>query len=169
LEKEKLFENLQSSYIEYNGTRLARKGISHGPELTSFDASWRSWRPQKDGLEAMHKLVILIEAFPDRSAFDDGWPDFLHWLERMPGVQREASSAVDEFLFGAQPYMLMHELYFHTLAEAHQAMVSPAGRAAGVQLQRITNGRFVLFFADHKEDDMENIRSYQGDDAESGI
>jgi hypothetical protein len=113
----------------------------------------------------MHKLVILIEALDNWEAFEDGWPEFLHQVEEMPGLLREATSRVDDFLFGRCAYSQVHELFFETLEEARQAMVSPQGRAAGRLLQQMTGGRMTLFFADHKEDDLTNIRKYRGGDA----
>jgi hypothetical protein len=40
-------------------------------------------------------------------------------------------------------------------------MSSPDGQAAGGLLQQMTGGRMSLFIADHKEDDLENIRRYR--------
>jgi uncharacterized protein (TIGR02118 family) len=114
----------------------------------------------------MHKLVILIEPLEDASAFEKGWPDFLHHSERMPGLQREATSRVDAVIYGQIPVAFMHELFFDNLAAAQQAMISPHGRQAGKVLQDITRGKMTLFFADHKEDDMENIRRYQKPEGE---
>jgi hypothetical protein len=55
----------------------------------------------------------------------------------------------------------MHELYFENLQAAQQAMASEQGRAAGKLLQVMTGGRMTLFFADHKEDDLNNIQKYR--------
>lgn len=109
----------------------------------------------------MHKLVILIESPPADQALEEGWPQFLHLVERLPGLRRESSSNVEVFLYGKTPYTLMHELYFDTLDEARRALASPEGQAAGRLLQELAQGRLALFFADHKEDDLENIRKYQ--------
>jgi uncharacterized protein (TIGR02118 family) len=109
----------------------------------------------------MVKLVILIEPGDDNRRFEEGWPQFLHNAEEMPGLQREATSHVDTMLYGSASYVLMHELFFNSLADAQQAMASPAGKAAGQTLQGITGGKLVLFFADHKEDDIANIRRFR--------
>jgi len=109
----------------------------------------------------MYKLVILIEPLDDASAFESSWPDFLHHSERMPGLRREATSRVDAMVLGQIPVGLMHELFFDNQASAQQAMTSLHGRQAGKVLQQITQGKMTLFFADHKEDEMENIRRYQ--------
>ena len=114
----------------------------------------------------MYKLVILIETLEDVSAFESGWPDFLHHSERMPGLRREATSRVDAVIYGQVPVAFMHELFFDDQASAQQAMSSMQGSQAGKVLQQITQGKMILFFADHKEDELENIRRYQGTEGE---
>jgi len=111
----------------------------------------------------MNKLVILIEPPDDWEAFDGIWPQFLHHAENMPGLRREATSRVDTFLYGERAYAMMHELYFDSLEAAQQAMGSEEGRQAGKVLQELSRGRMLLFFADHKEDDLENIRKMKVD------
>lgn len=109
----------------------------------------------------MHKLVILIEQPDDWSDFDQAWPEFLSHAERMPGLLREATSRVETILFGGRQFAMMHELFFDSPQAAQQAMASPEGKEAGRALQNMTRGRVSLFLADHKEDDLENIRKYQ--------
>ncbi len=109
----------------------------------------------------MVKLVILIEPVDDWSKLEADWPQFLHYAEEMPGLQREAASTIDSMLYGNSAFMQMHELFFNSLEEAQQAMVSPNGQAAGRVLQQMTGGKLVLFFADYKEDSIENLRRYQ--------
>ena len=109
----------------------------------------------------MHKLVILIEQVEDRQAFEERWPEFLHQVEAMPGLRREVTSRVEERLYGARAYQQVHELFFDSLEAAREAMASVPGRAAGRILQSMTGGRMALFFADHFEDELENIRKYQ--------
>jgi len=112
----------------------------------------------------MHKIVILIEPLDDPQVFEDSWPKFLHHAERMPGLVRESSSHVDTFLYGSGNYIQMHELYFDARTDAQNAMASPEGRAAGALLQQITQGRLSLFLADHREDNLENIRQFKPED-----
>lgn len=111
----------------------------------------------------MYKLVILIENLDDISSFEEAWPQFLHHAESMPGLLRETTSRVDSIIFGEGTYAFMHELYFKDREQAQKAMVSTAGQSAGKLLQSMTEGRLVLFFADHKEDDLENIRKYRAE------
>jgi uncharacterized protein (TIGR02118 family) len=108
----------------------------------------------------MHKLVILIEQPDEWSVFEAAWPQFLHQAEQMPGLRREATSRVEATLYGSHTYSLMHELFFDAPEAARQAMASPAGQEAGRLLQAMTRGRVALFLADHKEDDLENIRRH---------
>jgi uncharacterized protein (TIGR02118 family) len=109
----------------------------------------------------MYKLVIFIPPMEDWTTFDEAWPQFLHLAESMPELRRESTSRVDRMLYGDNEVALIHELYFESQQEAQNAMTSPSGRAAGKLLQEMTRGRITLFFADHKEDDLENIRRYK--------
>ncbi len=116
----------------------------------------------------MFKLVILIEHPEDEAALDAAWPQFLHLAESMPGLRRETTSRVEQYLYGPGQVFLVHELYFDSLEAAQAAMASPPGRAAGRLLQIMTGGRMALFFAEHKEDDLENIRKFQEQAGGSG-
>jgi uncharacterized protein (TIGR02118 family) len=109
----------------------------------------------------MHKLVILVEMPADRMAFEEEWPKFLHLAERMPGLVRETSCHIENILYGNFNYSFIHELYFEDAQATIQAMSSPEGRQAGKQLQLMTNGKVVLFMADHREDDLAHINQYR--------
>jgi uncharacterized protein (TIGR02118 family) len=114
----------------------------------------------------MHKLVILIESASGPS-FDQNWPQFLHLVERIPGLLRESTSRVAQVLFGNVTYEMIHELYFESYATMQQGLASPAGQEAGRLLQSMTGGRMVLLFADHLEDDIKNIQRYQKSQSET--
>jgi uncharacterized protein (TIGR02118 family) len=109
----------------------------------------------------MYKLVIMIGPLDNWAAFDEAWPRFLSQVENMPGLRREATSRVDTVIYGTASVAFIHELFFDSLEAARQAMTSPAGNAAGKLLQAMTRGQVTLFLADHKEDDLENIRRYK--------
>ncbi|MGE5221748.1 MAG: EthD family reductase [Omnitrophica WOR_2 bacterium] len=115
----------------------------------------------------MYKLVILIEPFPEWQKLDEGWPEFLHLSEEMPGLRREASSQVLETLFGNGLYVRMHELFFDSEEGLRAAMASPPGQAAGRLLQQITHGNLVLFIAEHQQDDLDHIRAFRKADAQA--
>ena len=109
----------------------------------------------------MHKLVILFQPQEDWQVFENSWPQFLHYLEAMPGLKREASSHVEGFLYGPCRIAQMHELFFDSFSDAGEAIASPAGQEAGRLLQAMTRGKFILFIAEHKEDDLERIQQYK--------
>lgn len=113
----------------------------------------------------MHKLVILIHPSGVWQEKEDDWPEFLHLVESMPALRREATSRVDRFLYGETAVVHMHELFFETLEQAEQAMASLQGRQAGALLQRMSGGQMTLFIADHKEDDVANLLKYRKVDA----
>ncbi len=109
----------------------------------------------------MYKLMILIEPQDDWTSIDEAWPQFLHHAENMPGLLREVTCRVDDVLYGDSSYALIHELHFENQDAARKAMASPEGRMAGKILQALTNGRMTLLLADHKEDELENIRKFK--------
>jgi len=109
----------------------------------------------------MHKLVILVETPADLVAFEGNWPKFLRLAEKMPGLIKETSSHVENILYGSLNVSFIHELIFADSQTTYQAMGSPQGREAGKQLQYITNGRVILFTADHREDDLAHINQFR--------
>jgi hypothetical protein len=108
----------------------------------------------------MHKLIILVEstATPDFHVF---WPRFLHAAENIPGLQREATSRINQVLFGEMQCALVHELFFNSYKSLQIGLVSASGKEAGRLLQEMTGGKVKLLIADHSEDDLENIRRYK--------
>jgi uncharacterized protein (TIGR02118 family) len=109
----------------------------------------------------MHKLVILVETPADQMTFEEEWPKFLRLAEQMPGLVRETSCHVENILYGEFNYSFIHELYFENAQATYQAMASPQGRQAGKQLQLMTNGKVVLYAADHREDDLAHINQFR--------
>ena len=109
----------------------------------------------------MHKLVILFEVIDDQDAFEAQWPQFLHLAESMPGLLRETTSRVTRFLYGQPVYERVHELFFESYEAAEAAMASAKGSETGRLLQQMSGGRMNLFLAEHKEDDLENIRKHK--------
>jgi uncharacterized protein (TIGR02118 family) len=112
----------------------------------------------------MYKLVILIKPLEDVDRFEENWPKFLNSVEKMPGLVYETTSRVDKILYGDEQIAQIHELFFESQKDAVSAMSSPEGREAGKILQQITGGRIGLFFADHKGDDLDNIRKFRQED-----
>ena len=118
----------------------------------------------------MYKLVILIEPQLDILRFEDSWPKFLEYAEKMPGLIRETTSRVDRVLAGNCMVEKVHELYFESMEAALEAMASPDGQAAGKILQAMTGGNMTLMLAHHLEDELENIKRYRAgadDDADA--
>ncbi len=109
----------------------------------------------------MQKLIILIGPIADTMEFNEGWPDFLHHAEQMPGLLREATIRVQASLYGDQDIRMIHELYFESQGSLDNALGSPQGRLAGYLLQKVSEGQMTLLVAEHKEDDIENLRKYR--------
>ena len=108
----------------------------------------------------MHKLMIFIpdpDSLPD---FNDLWPNFLHQAELLPELKRESTSHVQHVLFGSANYSMIHELYFDTLESLQSALASTQGKQTASTLHQMTRGKVTLMVADHKEDDIANIRKF---------
>jgi len=114
----------------------------------------------------MHKLIILVES-TSVPGFHNFWPRFLHAAENIPGLRREATSRINQVLYGDVQYALVHELYFDTLPALQAGLASPSGMEAGKLLQDMTGGRVKLLIADHSEDDLENIRRYKAQEQDA--
>jgi uncharacterized protein (TIGR02118 family) len=108
----------------------------------------------------MYKLIILIESTttPDFHVF---WPRFLQAAEEIPGLRREATSRINQLLYGDLQIAMVHELYFDSYASLKAGLSSESGKEAGRLLQEMTSGRVRLFIADHSQDELENIRKYK--------
>ena len=114
----------------------------------------------------MHKLMIFIES-TSTPGFHDDWPRFLHAAENMPGLRKEATSRVDQQLYGELQCALIHELYFDTYPALRSGLASEPGKEAGRLLQEMTGGRVRLVIADHSEDNLENIRKYRSSESDA--
>jgi hypothetical protein len=112
----------------------------------------------------MNKLIILIGSIADTPDFNDGWPIFLRHAEAMPGLLREATTRVHAKLYGEQDIHMIHELFFESKQDLQVALASPDGNHAGLTLQNITKGQVTLLSADHREDDIENLRKYRSEE-----
>jgi hypothetical protein len=110
----------------------------------------------------MHKLVIIIPT-THSPLFDAYWAEFLHAVERIPGLRREATSRVNQLLYGQLRCELIHELFFDTYAELEYGLNAPEGQQAGQLLQALTRGQVVLLLAEHNQDELEHIRQFQGE------
>jgi hypothetical protein len=110
----------------------------------------------------MHKLVIIIPT-THNPLFDAHWAEFLHAAERIPGLRREATSRVNQLLYGQLRCELIHELFFDTYAELEYGLNAPEGQMAGQLLQALTRGQVVLLLAEHNQDELEHIRQFQGE------
>jgi uncharacterized protein (TIGR02118 family) len=112
----------------------------------------------------MYKLMIVIPPNFDEARLNAGWPEFLQAAESMPGLQREASIRVVTSLYGESGIGMVHELFFNSLAALKEAMSSPEGLRTGQIIQQLTDGKMTLLIAEHREDDIENLRKYRQDE-----
>lgn len=100
----------------------------------------------------MYKLTILFRHPPDPDKFEKTWPDFIHFVEAMPGLLRvEVSSSLSSPQGPAEFYKI-HEFYFASRAALDEGLMSEKGTRAGGVLQVLAPGGYVLLFADVQED-----------------
>lgn len=116
----------------------------------------------------MHKLIILIHDDCPADKLDEHWPRFLRLAEKMPGLLRETTSWVDGLIYGEYAVRKIHELYFESRQALDEAMSSPVGEQAGQMLGWITEGRMTLLFAQHQQEEAENLRRYHESTDASG-
>jgi hypothetical protein len=109
----------------------------------------------------MHKLVILLGRIVQTHKFQQRWPEFLEQAEALPGLQSEATTRVQEFLYGRGDIHLIHELFFESQEDLQDALDSPQGQAAGEILHQITAGQLNLLTAEHKEETIEHLRDHK--------
>lgn len=112
----------------------------------------------------MHKLIILI---PGSDGLPENWHIFLRQAELLPGLRRESTSHILHQLYGDADHGIIHELFFDDLPALEKALGSEVGNRAAKTLHTITGGRVSLLVADHKEDDLENIRKFTSPGGES--
>lgn len=110
----------------------------------------------------MHKLIIFITS-THTPQFDANWAKFLHIAERIPGLRREATSRINQLLYGQLCCELIHELFFDSYAELEYGLNAPEGQQAGQLLQAMTGGEVVLLLAEHHQDELEHIRQFKAE------
>ncbi|OQY34098.1 MAG: hypothetical protein B6I38_02730 [Anaerolineaceae bacterium 4572_5.1] len=106
----------------------------------------------------MYKLIILIPPNVDETALDESWPEFLHHAEQMPGLVRESVAHVQEIIYGREMFTRAYEFLFPSKETLYRALTSPHGERAGQLIHEMTQGRATILTAEHKEDELENIR-----------
>ena len=103
----------------------------------------------------MHKITIFFyPPLADQELkFQQDWQKFMGLAEKMPKLRRETVSDVEKFVFGSQGhrYAKIHELYFDNRPDLDAALNSEAGQEAEQWLHELTQRRFTLIIAEHKE------------------
>lgn len=100
----------------------------------------------------MHTLLLLIPPSVDWQRFDQGWPDFLHQAEQMPGLIREGVFQVQNSLTGQEPFHRIYSFHFADHDDLITAMTSPPGKQASQIIHQITGGKAVILTGKTRED-----------------
>jgi uncharacterized protein (TIGR02118 family) len=100
----------------------------------------------------MYKLTVFFyPPMPEQKFDQQGWQKFMGLAEKMPGLQRETVSDVQESVFGHQAFIKIHEFHFNSRQALEEALQSEEGQAAGAWLHQFTGKRFSMLIAEHKE------------------
>ncbi|MEA2007650.1 MAG: hypothetical protein U9O54_00875 [Chloroflexota bacterium] len=106
----------------------------------------------------MYKLIILIPPNVNETTLDESWPEFLHHAEQMPGLVRETATHARELIFGRKMVSRVYEFFFPDKETLYRGITSPHGERAGQLIHEMTQGRATILTAEHREDEIENIR-----------
>ncbi len=93
----------------------------------------------------MVKLTILFPRSNDEAGFELRYNQNLALMEQMPGVRRRQACVVLGNPSGKSRYARILELYFDDFNQLDQAMLSPQGRTAGVDLMGFARDAEVIF------------------------
>lgn len=100
----------------------------------------------------MVKLTILYRTPVNDPTFDERYIKNLALMEKMPGIVRQQANVVLGSPSGQSPYSRILELYFDSMETLDQALTSPQGRAAGLDLMGFAGREVEMIFADVYED-----------------
>ena len=114
----------------------------------------------------MIKFIILFDQPADADAFENVFQDFLALVERMPHIQRRQVVHVTGSPQGAPSIYRALELYFETLRQQTDALMSPVGQEAGAELSRLPAGSYRLLFADVYEEEGGSTPTAKADSVE---
>ncbi|MFO8035057.1 MAG: hypothetical protein R6U57_00290 [Anaerolineales bacterium] len=111
----------------------------------------------------MYQLVLLIPREVDESAFDESWPVFLKHVENMPGLIRETAGLVEDVVYGKDSIRRIYTFSFPDKEALYQALSSEPGEKAGETIHKLTGGQITILITHHREDQLENIRTYRSE------
>ena len=100
----------------------------------------------------MIKFMILFRQPEDAESFENIYQDFLGLIERMPQIQRRQVVHITGSPQGTSDFYRILEIYFESLDQQNEALMSAVGQEAGAELSRLPEGSFQLLFADVYEE-----------------
>lgn len=101
----------------------------------------------------MVKLIIMFRHPANTDQFENSYNDFLALLERMPHLVRRQVVHTLGSPQGAPPYYRMLELYFETLTQLQDSLLSAPGQEAGAELGRFDAESVEMLYADVYEEE----------------
>lgn len=100
----------------------------------------------------MIKFVVLFHHPTDIEFFENAYNDFLALTERMPDILRRQVAHALGSPGGQAPYYRVLELYFESEGVMRDALTSPAGQEAGLELARFGEGKIQMMYAEVYEE-----------------
>ena len=100
----------------------------------------------------MIKFMVMFRQPDNAERFESTYQDFLALVERIPNIQRRQVVHVTGSPAGAAEYYRILEIYFESLDQQTEALMSDAGQEAGAELYRLPKDSFDIMFADVYEE-----------------
>ena len=109
--------------------------------------------------------MILFGQPDDIDAFEAVYQDFLALVERMPHIQRRQVAHITGSPQGSPEFYRILEIYFESSDKQTEALMSPVGQEAGLELNRLPKASFQLLMADVYEEAGGSSRRAADDEA----
>lgn len=97
--------------------------------------------------------MILFQQPTDPDTFENNFQDFLALIERMPNILRRQVVHITGSPQGTPQYYRILEIYFESVNQQQEALMSKIGQETGKELSRFPAGSVELLFAEVYEED----------------
>ena len=97
----------------------------------------------------MVKFIITFTRPTNLTNFENAYNDLLALVERMPAIQRRQVVNVLGSPGGSPPYYRILEIYFESVEQMNESLLSKAGQETGAELgRRFKAGTYQAFYAE---------------------
>lgn len=99
----------------------------------------------------MIKFMVMLHKPQNLEAFENAYQDFLALAERMPHLRRRQAVLTIGSPQPHVPYYRILELYFDSMPQLQESLLSDVGQEAGNELGRFTDGFDILYAEVYEE------------------